>query len=204
MIHLSGVPLSSPDNEPEPTIGVWLRGVLEIEGKLSPAELHQLEEVSIKISHDRRISLLSLVNGWAEHVNRLETEHSSKHASDPTSWTVWDYIAALKLRDWTEEGIASLPEPLGAKIRAHLTESDAKLRSFTHPDDDVFARFASEIADEDLFEKSWWWTRVPASGPVQEDLTEWARAMGITEEAQLGNQDRCDPGTGGGPDGQLA
>jgi hypothetical protein len=151
------------------------------EDELSPAELLDLQEITVSLSTDRKISLISLVKGWAKHVDRLETEHSSTHASDPCSWTVWDYIAALLLRDRIAETITLISDPLGSKTRAWVEKKpDAKLYSFTQADDSgIFARFASEIAEENLFSKGWWWSRVPVSGPVHEDLEEWAQSMGV-------------------------
>jgi hypothetical protein len=151
------------------------------EDDFSPAELLELQEITVSLSTDRKISLSALIKGWAKHVDRLESEHSSIHASNPGSWTVWDYIASLLLRDRVAETTALISDPLGSKIRAWVEKQpDAKLCSFTQADDSgIFARFASEVAEENLFSKGWWWSRVPVSGPVHEDLEEWAQNMGI-------------------------
>jgi hypothetical protein len=151
------------------------------EDYFSPAELFELQEITVSLSADRKISLIALVKGWAKHVDRLESEHASTRASDAGSWTVWDYIATLLLRDRIAEMTALISDPLGSRIRVWVeTKPDAKLYSFTQTDDSgIFARFASEVAEEDLFSKGWWWSRVPVSGPVHEDLEEWAQNIGI-------------------------
>jgi hypothetical protein len=135
----------------------------------------------VPLSTDREISLIALIRTWAKDVDRLESEHSSTHASDPGSWTVWDYISALLVRDRLAEMTMRIPDPLGPKIRTWVEKKpDMKLCSFTQTDDSgIFNRFASEIAGEDLFSKDWWWNRVPISGPVHEDLEEWAQNMGM-------------------------
>ena len=148
--------------------------------EFTPAESLRLKEIMIPFGTDRKISLITLIKGWVKHVERLESEHSSKHASDPETWTAWDYIATLLLRDHIEEAIASVSDPLGSKIRVWIKMVDAELCSFTQTDDSgIFARFASEAATEDLFSKGWWWSRVPVSGPVREELKEWAQNMRI-------------------------
>ncbi len=153
----------------------------DFEDNFSPAELFELQETRVSISTDREISLIDLIKAWTKDVDRLEWEHRSTHASDPGSWTVWDYISALLARDRIADITTLIPDSLGSKIRAWVEKKpDAKLCSFTQVDNSgIFSRFASEIAEEDLFSKDWWWNRVPVSGPVHEDLEEWAQNMGI-------------------------
>jgi hypothetical protein len=150
---------------------------------LTVAEMEQLNSIEVFLSPNRCRPLRSLIDGWTKHVARLDLEHRSLHADDPTTWTAWDYIAALLIRDWVEEGMGLLVGSVERKVREMVKWHDARFCSFTGPDvGHLFARFASDAADEDLVDKNWWWGRIPRSGPVLEELLEWARAVGLADE----------------------
>src|ERR1700680_1263441 len=91
--------------------------VVDFAKLLTVAEMEQLDAIEVFLSPDRCRPLRSLIDGWAKHVARLNLEHRSIHADDPTSWTVWDYIAALLIRDWVEEGMGGLTGSAERKVR---------------------------------------------------------------------------------------
>jgi len=135
-------------------------------GMLTVEERGRLEAVVVDLGHDRRRTLAALLQGWADHVERLVAE-VGLDPDDGRRWTPHDLVAALYLRDFVERGLRELPEELAALGRRAVGPADAAFDAFTVPDPEGLLR--AWIPDEPLGH-GWWWRRVPASGPVAHDL----------------------------------
>jgi hypothetical protein len=79
-------------------------------------------------------------------------------------------VAALEIRDRVENALAHLDPPLRERARAFVERIDQQYRSFTRDD---HQQILGRVLGADLATRSsWWWSRVPASGPIAEDLTQ--------------------------------
>ncbi len=132
--------------------------------KRMKVDLLKTAEVRISLGNGREPSLLELVDGWTGHVLRLYLERETTLTASPSAWGVHDFIAALYVRDGVERGLAMLSDE--AVHIAAVDVADELLRSFTALDvDGLLQRF-----QPDLPTQPWWWKRVPALGPVAEEL----------------------------------
>lgn len=140
-------------------------------GALSPEERERLEAVVVDLGYGRGRPLPSLIQGWADHVDRLVSERDVD-PDEGSRWTPHDLVAALFIRDFVERGLRTLPEDLAAAAHRAVDPVDAAFTEFTASDDDgLLAGWlpAEEIGD------GWWWRRVPVAGPVAHDLREARR-----------------------------
>jgi hypothetical protein len=74
------------------------------------------------------------------------------------------------MRDFVENALSKLRPELVDKVRDYVATTDDRFRSFTS--DDSGERMA-KIAHVDLDGRSWWWFRVPTSGPIVHDLARY-------------------------------
>lgn len=81
--------------------GEWL------ECFLADVDIRRLEDVSVRISPGRKLTVLDLLKAWHGHVLRLEAEVGLPD-SGRTVWGVWDFIAALAIRSCLSRGIKKL------------------------------------------------------------------------------------------------
>jgi hypothetical protein len=116
-----------------------------------------------------KLDALGLARAWALHVEKLDHDRALPH-TDRTVWTEHDFAGALFMRDFVEDALARLRPDLAGKVRRHVTTADDLFRSFTT--DDPGDRIA-KIARIDLAGRGWWWFRVPASGPIVQDLARY-------------------------------
>jgi hypothetical protein len=141
-------------------------------GMLTADERGRLEAVAVDLGHHRRRTLPVLVQGWADHVDRLVAERDLD-PDDGSRWTPHDLIAALYLRDFVERGLRDLPEDLAALGRRAVDPIDAAFDGFSVPDPESLLR--AWIPGDEPLGDGWWWRRAPASGPVAHDLRELRR-----------------------------
>ena len=138
-------------------------------GMLSTDERERLGAVVVDLGYDRTRSLPTLIQGWADHVDRLVAERDLD-PDEGSRWTPYDLVAALHIRDFVERGLRDLPADLAAVAHRAIDPVDAALREFTAPDTDGLLR--RWLPDDERPGDSWWWRRVPVAGPVAHDLEE--------------------------------
>jgi hypothetical protein len=141
-------------------------------GGLSPQERERLEAVVVDLGHERARPLSSLIQGWADHVDRLVAERDVD-PDEGTRWTPYDLVAALYIRDFVERGLRGLPPDLAAAARRAIDPVDAAFTGFTAPDSEGMLR--RWLPPEERPGDGWWWGRVPTTGPVAHDLRELHR-----------------------------
>lgn len=141
-------------------------------GMLSQDERERLEAVVVDLGYDRERPLPSLIQGWADHVDRLVSERDVD-PDEGSRWTPYDLVAALYIRDFVERGLRGLPGDLAAAAHRAIDPVDAAFTEFTAPDADGLLR--RWLPDDERFGDGWWWGRVPVAGPVAHDLLELRR-----------------------------
>ena len=119
-------------------------------------------------------TLAELINGWSAQVLKFYRDlDSSWRDPDPTIWGGDDLMGTYHLRDAIESGLDLLEAAVGTRKVATLTATDELLRTFTVEDTDSMKLFDSTIE----LRSGWWWRRVPARGPVVQQLAEMSRTQ---------------------------
>ena len=122
---------------------------------------------TIKVSFGGKpMSLIDLVDAWAQHVLRLYGERNETFESSPDAWGIWDLGAAYIIREALSSGMSGreLERPPA------LVAVDELLKSFTHTRSPDWKELMNEERGP-----GWWWDRIPTSGPV---LAEYSSAKG--------------------------
>jgi hypothetical protein len=141
----------------------------EVAAAFDPADLATLDQESVQLPGDGVTSASRQIVGWLVHVRKLAADLGRSRA-DRGVWNEHDLVAALEIRDRVEEALAQLDRPLRKRARAFVDRIDQEYQSFTRDDDQ---RILGRVLGADLVARSsWWWSRIPASGPIAEDLAQ--------------------------------
>ena len=108
----------------------------------------------------RQMPLVDLIDAWSQHVLRLYGERSESLDSKPDAWGVWDLGAAYLIRDAVAAGLGRA----GAAEPPSLVAADELLKAFTSERSPDWQALMNQEPGP-----SWWWSRIPTSGPVLED-----------------------------------
>lgn len=95
--------------------------------------VEELLSWQVQDAHGRKTSLAELVAGWCAHVIRLR-EDVSLGRDQASSWSKFDYIAALHLRDRLSVGVQGAPESLREIAMPVMGQADEQFRRFTEAD----------------------------------------------------------------------
>jgi hypothetical protein len=101
---------------------------------------------------DRQVTVERLLRDWAALASSVERY----------PLTVDDYTNDLCSRDGLALVLDGCPEPLRAKLAALVEEADRAFRAGTLEDAEGRLARYFRIGPE----SGWWWSRVPASGPL--------------------------------------
>lgn len=135
---------------------------------VSDEAIASLRETRLDLGDGFTKNAADLVLGWAQHVVRLKVEADGATPAE-LAWNAWDYVAALVLRELCEIHLVKSSNA-GVDAMRVLAATDEVLRSFTEDDPrGVVRRFAADDAGT-----GWWWSRIPASGPIRTELDGWA------------------------------
>jgi hypothetical protein len=140
----------------------------EIRAMFSDNELAEIAANKPKPGDDQP-DAIGLAVAWARHVEKIDLDRALPW-SDRSVWTEHDLAGALFMRDFVEDSLSRLRPELAEKMRRYVAMPDDRFRSFTV--DDSGQRMA-KIAGVDVSGRSWWWFRVPADGPIAEDLSKY-------------------------------
>lgn len=116
------------------------------------------------------VFLTDYIDSWASWIDRFVKEASGSVAPYLVSyWGAYDWIGALHARDFLQQSLEELQirDPV-----ATIEVTDELFRRFTVPDE---ARALRLSGMTDLPDAPWWWQRVPAAGPVADELAAWLR-----------------------------
>jgi hypothetical protein len=112
---------------------------------------------------------IGLAVAWARHVEKIDNDRALPW-SDRSVWNEHDLAGTMFMRDFVEESFRGLRPELAEKLRRYVAVTDERFRSFTVEDS---GERMAKIASVDISGKSWWWYRVPDSGPIVEDLSRY-------------------------------
>jgi hypothetical protein len=141
----------------------------EIRSMLSDEEIDEIAAEPLVLADGTESDAIDLAVAWNLHVQKIDQDRALPW-SDRSVWTEHDLAGALFLRDRVENVLKKLSSTLAAKLRPYVDAADDRFRSFTV--DDSGERMA-KIAVVDLTGRSWWWFRVPDSGPIAQDLARY-------------------------------
>jgi hypothetical protein len=117
------------------------------------------------------ISALSLVDSWAAHVLRLHREHPLPDSPDRVLWGIFDYVAALIIRDALEACL----EPFAGPSPPLVEVTDELFRSMTSSDVHGHLRAQAATLGAEVLRDAWWWHRVPDGGEPRRELDKFVR-----------------------------
>ncbi len=135
---------------------------------LEPAERALLDEASVPLG-PHRSTLGSLVQAWGAHVRRFVDELDIDPTDPQDRWTPHDFVAALYIRTFVQDGLEKLPPGTVTVAERALAPVDEEFRAFTEHDD---ANLLEPWLTGDLLGAGWWWQRIPREGPVRFDMNE--------------------------------
>jgi hypothetical protein len=119
-------------------------------------------------------SALELVDAWAAHVLRLHREHLIPDSPGRDLWGIFDYVAALIIRDALETCL----EPSAGPPPPSVEVADELFRTMTSADVRGHLRAQAATLGSKVFGDGWWWQRFPDSGEPPRELDKVAREPG--------------------------
>jgi hypothetical protein len=141
----------------------------EIRSAFNDSEIEEIKANRIRLSGNTERNTIDLAVAWAENVKKIDLDRALP-AHDRSVWNEHDLAGALFLRDHLEKSLNQLRSSLREKMERYAAKTDERFRSFTI--DDSGQRMA-RVAEIDTAGRSWWWFRVPASGPIAQDLSRY-------------------------------
>lgn len=121
----------------------------------------------VNIGHGQALSMFDLILGWIRHVEKLKHESLQDQSGNLYSWNEHDYVAALFIRDFIQEGILELSGSVRTAVEKLVEQGDEEYLSFTRPG---YLATLSRVAEIDPAARGWWWDRAPTSGAIAENL----------------------------------
>ncbi|WP_035847293.1 hypothetical protein [Kitasatospora azatica] len=141
----------------------------EIRSLFGEEELAQIAEHRITVGGGTERDAVELAVAWAGNVRKIDADRALP-SSDRSVWTEHDLAGSLFLRDHLERALNALPGGLRERLGGPVGAADEQFRSFTVSDS---GQRIEKVAEVDLTGRSWWWFRVPSSGPIAEDLARY-------------------------------
>lgn len=113
--------------------------------------------------------LTTVTEAWSAEVTRLYRELTLSLLVGPDAWGAYDLVAAYSTRD----ALAAMGAERGT-LRHSLAAVDEWFKSFTVV---VGMSWVGALGIQPG--TGWWWSRVPRSGPVVEELHSMGAAVGL-------------------------
>lgn len=142
----------------------------DLRALFSDADVAAIAARPYQLTDRQEVDALDLAMGWAHRVAKLDQDRSLPW-SDRTVWNEHDLAGSLFARDFLQETMGYLPAFLRERLGQWVAEVDERFRSYTV--DDPAGRMG-KVADVELRGRAWWWSRVPDSGPIVEDLARYS------------------------------
>jgi hypothetical protein len=141
----------------------------EVRAVFSAAELAEIVARPVRLGAERTLDAAELAASWASRVEKIDRDRELPW-TDRTVWNEHDLAGSLFVRDFLQEALDKLPEPVRERMTVIVDGSDERFRSYTV--DDPSARTA-RIAEVEPVGRGWWWRRAPETGPIAEDLARY-------------------------------
>lgn len=139
----------------------------EIQSVLVESDLAEIESKKITLGGSTERDAVDLAISWNKNVKKIDTDRELPQ-TDRSVWTEHDFVGTLFLRDHLERALNELQPDLRDKVERYVLDTDDRFRSFTIDDS---GQRTAKIAEINPAGKSWWWFRVPNSGPIAQDLS---------------------------------
>lgn len=133
------------------------------------SELAQIAARPVRLGAERSLDAVELAASWASRVEKIDRDRTLPW-TDRTVWNEHDLAGSLFVRDFLQEALDGLPARLQERLVVVVGTADERFRSYTVADPE--GRMG-RIADVDLAGRGWWWSRVPQTGPIVEDLARY-------------------------------
>lgn len=131
-------------------------------------DLKELSTTSVKLPDGKESSLLELLDDWANRVLKLEEGAQTTTADELAG--IKEFVALLQVRDRLEQALADEKE---SSVPALVKAVDALYSAYTLRDDHkVLAKLDDAAPTE-----PWWWSRIPATGPLAAEFSRQARRL---------------------------
>jgi hypothetical protein len=134
--------------------------------QLSADDVSHLREVDVQVADQRSLSLVDLLLGWKQHVEKLESDLPLP-SSDRSVWGAHDVIAAVSLRSFVQEGLADLESEIRQRVEQFVSGVDETFLSYTEVDELGLLEMIDGRSNPD---RDWWWRRIPKVGPAREEI----------------------------------
>jgi hypothetical protein len=144
----------------------------ELGSMFDASETAEIESNRINLSESTTVDAFDLALSWASKVRKIDLDRALPR-SDRTVWNEHDLAGMMFWRDHLQRSVDQLRPALRTRMERFVADADSRFRSITV--EDSGQRMAS-IAGVTLTDRSWWWHRVPNSGPIAEDLDEYSTA----------------------------
>lgn len=138
----------------------------EPNARFTEGERTELESCRYQASPRRLLSVIELATAWALHVRKIDADRTMP-PDDPGTWGPHDLVAALYIRDFLADCVSRLSAELRDKVITAIRPYDEMFREVTQPDGEHLVARAAALSLED---RSWWWYRIPDSGPMLDEL----------------------------------
>lgn len=130
-------------------------------------EIKEIQASGIRLAGKTDRSAIDLAVAWANNVQKIDLDRALP-GSDRSVWNEHDLAGTLFLRDHLDKSLDQLRLSLRERLERYVARTDERFRSFTVHDS---GQRMAAIAEVDVAGRSWWWFRVPGSGPIAEDLS---------------------------------
>jgi hypothetical protein len=142
----------------------------ELRSMFDDGEIAEIEASKLSLSESTKVDAFDLAVSWASKVRKIDLDRALPW-SDRTVWNEHDLAGTLFWRDHLRRGLDQLPADLRTRLEQFVAQADDRFRSITVEDS---GRRMTAIAGVEPDGRSWWWYRVPDSGPIAEDLAKYS------------------------------
>jgi hypothetical protein len=142
----------------------------QVRAVFTDQEIAEIGAHPVVLGESTERDAIDMAIAWDSHVRKIDADRSLPWA-DRSVWTEHDLVAALYIRDFLEQALNQLAVSLRDRLQHYVATVDEHFRSYTV--DDPAGRIG-KVAGVELAGRAWWWRRVPASGPIAQDLAGYA------------------------------
>lgn len=142
----------------------------ELRSMFDDGEIAEIEASKLSLSESTKVDAFDLALSWASKVRKIDLDRGLPW-SDRNVWNEHDLAGTLFWRDHLRRSLDQLPAALRTRLEQFVAQADDRFRSITVEDS---GRRMAAIAGVDPAGRSWWWYRVPDSGPIAEDLAKYS------------------------------
>lgn len=141
----------------------------QLRAMFDDSEIAEIEANKLRLSESTALDAFDLASAWAGKVRKIDLDRALPW-SDRGVWNEHDLAGTLFWRDHLRNCLGQLRLSLRRRLEQFIAETDERFRAITVQDS---GERMARIASVDISGRSWWWYRVPDSGPIAEDLSRY-------------------------------